>query len=179
MAPCIQLSLSIHRFGFLSFAIGIMTLCNCPASKDGRKEPACPVSSRSNWARRQDMWFSSVYVSLSLITHQDEELARKADECFKEAYDTIRSDGWKVEKQTPEGDVVHSKYIRRNHKIFRITVSAIWLFPLSLPTPIAQKCPLLSLGYGGHSSQVAVQRTECEYRARPYVESNANRLPDP
>lgn len=49
---------------------------------------------------------------------------RKAEESFSEALTTIKSaDGWKVEKQTPEGDVVHSKYIRRNHKIFRITVS--------------------------------------------------------
>lgn len=54
---------------------------------------------------------------------QDDELARKALESFEEALSTINSDGWKVEKQTPEGDVVHSKFVRRNHKIFRITVS--------------------------------------------------------
>ncbi|KAI9564628.1 hypothetical protein GHT06_008369 [Daphnia sinensis] len=52
---------------------------------------------------------------------EDDELARKALESFEEALSTINSDGWKIEKQTPEGDVVHSKFIRRNHKIFRIT----------------------------------------------------------
>lgn len=52
-------------------------------------------------------------------------MARKAQESFDEAWNIINSDGWKVEKQTPEGDVVHSKYIRRNHKIFRITVSEL------------------------------------------------------
>ena len=50
-------------------------------------------------------------------------MARKAFEAYEEAMSTVNSDGWKVEKQTPEGDVVHSKFIRRNHKIFRLTVS--------------------------------------------------------
>lgn len=54
---------------------------------------------------------------------KDEELARKAFEAYEEAMSTVNSDGWKVEKQTPEGDVVHSKFIRRNHKVFRLTVS--------------------------------------------------------
>ena len=60
---------------------------------------------------------------LFFFSLKDEELTRKAEECFDEAWNIINSDGWKVEKQTPEGDIVHSKYIRRNHKIFRITVS--------------------------------------------------------
>ena len=55
--------------------------------------------------------------------YKDEELARKAFEAYEEAMSTVNSDGWKVEKQTPEGDVVHSKFIRRNHKVFRLTVS--------------------------------------------------------
>ena len=61
--------------------------------------------------------------SVPCMVLQDDELIQKAEEAFKDAVDVANSDGWKVEKQTAEGDVVHSKFIRRNHKIFRITVS--------------------------------------------------------
>ena len=59
------------------------------------------------------------------LLFQDEELVRKAEETFNDAWTTIKSDGWKVEKQIPEGDIVHSKFLRKNHKIFRITVKII------------------------------------------------------
>jgi len=57
----------------------------------------------------------------AVVSWTDDELIQKAEEAFKDAVDVANSDGWKVEKQTAEGDVVHSKFIRRNHKIFRIT----------------------------------------------------------
>lgn len=67
------------------------------------------------------------------VCFKDEELARKAEESFDEAWGIINSsDGWKIEKQTPEGDIVHSKYVRRNHKIFRITVRCCACFDLSV-----------------------------------------------
>ena len=59
------------------------------------------------------------------LLFQDEELVRKAEETFNDAWTTIKSDGWKVEKQIPEGDIVHSKFLRKNNKIFRITVKII------------------------------------------------------
>jgi len=54
---------------------------------------------------------------------KDEDYIRKGIECFEEAWATLNSDGWKEEKRTAEGDVVHSKFIRRTHKIFRITAN--------------------------------------------------------
>ena len=69
------------------------------------------------------------YACLSFSYPQDEELARKAEETFNEAWETVNSDGWKVEKQIPEGDIVHSKFVRKNHKIFRITVSICLILP--------------------------------------------------
>ena len=70
------------------------------------------------------------YACLSFSYPQDEELARKAEETFNEAWETVNSDGWKVEKQIPEGDIVHSKFVRKNHKIFRITVSNLLNFTI-------------------------------------------------
>lgn len=72
-----------------------------------------------------------MFACLSFSYQQDEELARKAEETFNEAWETVRSDGWKVEKQIPEGDIVHSKFVRKNHKIFRITVSSFLDFTSS------------------------------------------------
>lgn len=57
------------------------------------------------------------------VSWTDDELIRKAEEAFKEALNVVKSDGWKIEKQTAEGDIVHTKLIRRTHKIFRITAT--------------------------------------------------------
>ena len=63
-----------------------------------------------------------MYVLLSAI--QDEEYIRKSEDCFNESLLVLNSDGWKEEKRIPEtGDVVHSKLIKKNHKIFRITAT--------------------------------------------------------
>ncbi len=66
----------------------------------------------------------------TFIALQDELLVHKAETCFNEAWKTLNSDGWKEEKRSPEGDVVHSKFIGRTHKIFKVTVTAIaWFSP--------------------------------------------------
>jgi len=59
----------------------------------------------------------------NVVVWTEDELIRKAEESFKESLTVINSDGWKEEKKSPEGDVVHSKFIRRTHKIFRITAT--------------------------------------------------------
>ena len=49
---------------------------------------------------------------------------RKGEDCFNESLLVLNSDGWKEEKRIPEtGDVVHSKLIKKSHKIFRITAT--------------------------------------------------------
>jgi len=57
------------------------------------------------------------------VSWTDDELLAKAEEAYKESLSCIRADGWKLEKQSAEGDLIHSKFIRRNHKIFRITAT--------------------------------------------------------
>jgi len=56
-----------------------------------------------------------------VVIWTDELLVHKAETCFNEAWKTLNSDGWKEEKRSPEGDVVHSKFIGRTHKIFKVT----------------------------------------------------------
>ena len=132
------------------------------------------------------------------VSLQDDELLAKAEEAYKESLSCIRADGWKLEKQSAEGDLIHSKVIRCNRKIFRITVSKPGTFSLSIPsvfvifnylnygTFLVLWCCVMvfffaielhETGHCWYSTTTSLRRATRQHRKRSFLESDLTAMP--
>eukprot|EP00095_Tigriopus_kingsejongensis_P011920 maker-scaffold507_size152468-snap-gene-0.35 protein:Tk11920 transcript:maker-scaffold507_size152468-snap-gene-0.35-mRNA-1 annotation:"-related lipid transfer protein 3" len=58
------------------------------------------------------------------LTPMEVEYRRQGQQALEAAWNLLNSEGWKLEKENDIGDTVHSRVIRGNKKVFKLTVSS-------------------------------------------------------